>query len=101
MDYHQFESELNEGKIKEAHFSIEGYGHYRDCAVFYTPLPKDTESIFLPSIEFRLTHDGKEKMIFTKRFKGDAKIFYIKGIGRCSLRYIWKRVNIKSIEYFE
>ena len=99
MTYKEFIEGLSEGKILSMSFGIEGYGHYRDCKVIYTPSSGGDTPPFGPSIEFRLTPDGKEGCYFAKRFNGGEKIFYIQGLGRCTLQQIWKRVVIKDIQW--
>ncbi|MCR5079285.1 MAG: hypothetical protein K6B65_05165 [Bacilli bacterium] len=99
MECQEFVDKLNNGEILEAHFGIEGYGHYGHCKFTYTPDNSgDPHNLFLPYIELIKTRDGKEYARFHKRFNPGHKIFTIKNVNY-SLPYLWKRVRIVYIRY--
>ncbi|MCR5491914.1 MAG: hypothetical protein K6F32_07285 [Bacilli bacterium] len=101
MEYKEFLDKLNAGEIVEAHFKIDGYGHYGHCKFTYTPNNTgDEDNLFLPLIELTKTKDGSEWCRFHKRFDGSHKIFAIKRMNY-TLEAIWKRVVFCYIRYVD
>ena len=98
MKYCDFIDGINSGTIKKVVFSIADYPHYRNCTIESKPI--DPDRIELGKvIWFYLTPDGYEKRGFLDQIKEDAKLFKIKNKGTFSLKQMWDRVNIFSIQY--
>ena len=98
MKYCEFIDGINSGNIKKVSFSIANYPHYRNCVVE----SKSTNTNKAESskiIWFYLTPDGYEKKGFLNKIKEDTKLFNIKGKGNFSLKQMWDRINIHSVEY--
>ena len=93
MTYREFVDGLNCGTIKKASFSVENYAHYRNCVVEVNP-----SSPVGKIIVFYLTPDGYEKQGFLKKVKEDRKLFYLKNQGSFTLKQMWNRIKIHSIE---
>ena len=94
MTYREFVDQLNAGMFSKVVFSIDGYGHYRNCTFLYEGNPKKK---FL--ISLLLTKDGSERMYFHGFFNEGEKVFRIKGEGNLTLERAWKRVVIQEIVY--
>lgn len=90
---------LNEYKIQEMHFSVRGYGHYRDCKVIVQRDKLLNAEFYV--IKFILTKDGTENIGFYKQFNENEKIFRLKNQGKFTLKQIWDRICITEIKYFE
>ncbi len=98
MKYCDFIHNINSGIIKKVKFCISDYPHYRNCVIE----SKVTDASNIKSskiIWFYLTPDGYEKRGFLNKIKEDTKLFYITGKGSYTLKQIWDRVNIVSVEY--
>ena len=94
--YRDMLERLNDHRIEEVRFSIEGYGHYRDCVLrhFYEYLPALGKKAHL-GIEAVLSRD--ERAMFHGPFKDEMKIFHLGKEGKKSLRYLMKRIVVTSI----
>lgn len=98
MKYDDFIHNINSGIINKVKFSILDYPHYRNCVVESKVTdPSNIKSSKI--IWFYLVPDGYEKRGFLNKIEEDAKLFYIKGKGSYTLKQIWSRVNIESVEY--
>ncbi len=94
MTYREFVDQLNAGKFSRVAFSIDGYGHYRNCVFLYEGRPEGKHVISL-----LLTKDGSERMYFHGLFNEGEEVFRIKGEGNLTLERAWKKVKIQEIVY--
>lgn len=99
MLYKDFISDLNGGKIAEMNFSIDGYGHYKNCSVTVEDSVDFLREGTRPLIRFHLTKDLSERIYFYGDFNEEEKIFTIKGKGKFTLRDIWNKVIITNVVY--
>ena len=98
MNYCDFIHNINSGIIKKVKFCISDYPHYRNCVIeLKATNPSNINSGRI--IWFYLTPDGYEKRGFLNKIREDTKLFYIKGKGSYTLKQIWHKVNILSVEY--
>ncbi len=98
MEYDDFIKSINSGNITQFSFSIDGYNHYRDCRI-----SRIKDKIFngkiIEGIKVILTKDESEKVSFLWKFNESFKLFRLGKEGTFTLKQIWNRVIIKSIEY--
>ncbi|MBE6620232.1 MAG: hypothetical protein E7625_02555 [Ruminococcaceae bacterium] len=98
MEYQEFVDGINSGVIQKATFSVTGYAHYRNCRVESEIMTNPSGAYIGKIISFRLTPDGSEIRGFVDDIDEKAKLFYIKGKGSFTLKQMWSRITINSIE---
>lgn len=96
LSYNEFIKLLNQHKISEAEFSVKGYSHYNYCKVIVIKEKTKLNEFYL--IQFILTKDMSEYDSFYNEFDENYKLFDFKRKGKCTLKQIWDRVQIKMIE---
>ena len=98
MKYNELIRGINAGIIRKVSFSITNYAHYRNCIVEVkcsnAMCPESGRIIW-----FHLTPDGYEKKGFLNKINEDVKLFELKGKGKFTLKQIWDKVVVHSIEY--
>lgn len=98
MRYDEFINGINTGAIKRVVFSISEYAHYRNCIV-ESKLSDPNNKNSLRIIWVYLTTDDYEKKGFLNEFKENVKLFNFKKKGQFTLKQVWNRVKIHSVEY--
>ena len=99
MEYHDFINGVNNGTIKKISFSVSDYSHYGNCIMesqYSNPNDENSSKI----IWFYLTPDGYEKKGFLNKIKEDTKLFCFKGKGTFTLKQLWNKIKINSVEYY-
>lgn len=98
MLYRNFIDQINTYKIKEVHFSINGFSHYKECKIFHhVDIIRNGKEISL--IVCQLTTDEYEKVSFLGEFDETYKLFDFGRKGKFTLKQIWDNVIINEIEY--
>ncbi len=97
MDYCEFIQKINEGKIAKLVFSLANYSHYKDCSIEYI-VDNPKEGVFIKIITLTLTSDKTERVSFYKFFDEKYKLFDFKRKGKFTLKQVWDKIIIKSIE---
>ncbi|MBQ1230500.1 MAG: hypothetical protein IIX80_05630 [Clostridia bacterium] len=98
MEYQEFIDGINNGAIQKASFSVADYAHYRNCKIESKISTNPTGTHAFRVIWVSLTQDGSEKKGFLQDFDENAKLFYIKNKGSFTLKQMWSRITIHSIE---
>lgn len=95
-NYQKLIDGLNDGKIKQIHFSLSDYNHYKDCLI-----TRKEDNIFngktITLIEVKLTKDSSEKISFLNTFEENYKLFNLGKKGRFTLKQLWSKINIIEI----
>lgn len=91
--YENFINEINSGKIQKISFSIKDYFHYRNCRI------ERGQHNWSNCIIVTLTNDNSEGYEFFYKFNEKCKLFKIGNAKTLTLKQIWDRVEISSIEY--
>ncbi len=87
---------MKEHRIDGIVFDIEGYAHYHDCRIAY--VYEDYPLLGKRSVNgVEAVLSRNEKARFYGAINPDEKLFHIKGQGKQSLRFLWKKVRIKEI----
>lgn len=97
MDYCEFIQKINAGKIKKLLFSLSSYPHYKNCSIEHV-VDNPKEGVFIKIIIVTLTSDKTEKVSFYKFFDEKYKLFDFKRKGKFTLKQIWDKIVIRSIE---
>ncbi len=93
LEYEDFISALQSGKIKKIEFFVKGYGHYKSCSISCEPAITKTGKLITVSL-------AKDEFCeFYGDFNEEEKLFHIKGKGCFTLKQIWKDIEIKGISY--
>ncbi len=96
LKYNEFIELLNQHKISEVTFFITEYSHYNSCRIIISKeKPKESEFYL---IKFVLTKDLSEMVSFYNIFDENYKLFDLKRKGKYTLKQIWDRVQISSLE---
>ena len=97
MEYCEFIDKINSGEIRKILFSVSDHTHYKECYIEHKiDYPKKDVAIKL--IIVTLTKDETEKVAFYKTFDETYKLFDFKRQGKFTLKQIWNKILIKSIE---
>ena len=98
MEYQEFVDGINSGAIQKATFSVTGYAHYRNCRVQSEIMTNPSGAYVGKIISFCLTPDQSEIRGFVDNIDEKAKLFHIKGKGSYTLKQMWSRITINTIE---
>lgn len=88
---------INSHKISLIEFKVKDYAHYKNCKIVVREeqLP-NSNNIFL--IDIILTKDESEHFCFYDKFKEEYKLFYLGKKGSFTLKQLWDRIEIISIQ---
>ena len=95
-DYRSLIDRLNAHEIEGFRFSVQGYGHYRNCvlAIAYDEFPQFGKRV---PYGVKATLAKGESATFYGKFNEGEKIFHLAGLGRKTLYDVWDRVEILEI----
>ena len=96
LKYNEFIELLNQHKISDVIFSVAGYSHYNYCKITISKEKPKEREFYL--IKFVLTKDLSEMVSFYNIFDENYKLFDLKRKGKYTLKQIWDRVQISSLE---
>ena len=99
IKYEELIKLINNHKIAEVKFSIDGYPHYKNCKIIVIKEKPKSRMFYL--IEVILTKDMSEFVSFFDDFNEEYKLFNFKRKGKYTLKQIWNWVKIHSIEFLE
>ena len=98
MEYQEFVDGINKGTIQKVSFSVQGYAHYRNCVIESKCMINSNGVNIGKIISVHLTPDGSERKGFLDDIDEKTKLFHIKGKGTFTLKQMWDRITINSIE---
>ena len=89
---------INNGTIKQVHFCVNNYPHYKNCIITRTD-HKIYNGKLITQIDVSLTNDSSEKISFLDTFKEDVKLFNIGKKGKFTIKQLWSEIAILEIVY--
>ena len=96
LKYNEFIELLNQHKISDVTFSVAGYAHYNYCKITISKeKPKESEFYLIKIV---LTKDLSEMVSFYNVFDENYKLFDLKRKGKYTLKQIWDRIQINTLE---
>ena len=98
MEYDRFITSINSGVIKKVVFAISDYSHYNNCSIV-SKIESPNVNFSFRSITVKLTNDDTETVSFYEKFNEMSKLFNFGRKGKFTLKQVWNRIIIKSIEY--
>lgn len=98
MYYKEFIDGINDKRIKQIDFYIDGYNHYKNCSVGrYGDVFNDNQFDF--RIMCILTKDRSECVSFIDEFNENYKLFDFGRKGKFTLKEVWDKVVVTNIQY--
>lgn len=97
LSYQQFIDGINNGQIVKVVFQVKDYAHYKYCSIerIVEVLPNSNSIIY---IYVKLAKDCEQRSFF-KTFDEKYKLFDMKRKGTFTLKQMWDRIEVISIDY--
>ncbi len=99
ISYDELIKKINNHEISNVEFGIADYQHYSNCRIEVNKELINNKLIVI--IEVKLTNDLSEYESFYNRFDESYKLFNLGRKGSFTLKQIWDKVTIKSINYYQ
>ena len=97
--YEELIGGINRGTISGFYFCVNGYAHYKNCALFRKE-DKIANGKYITRIEVNLVKDGTETYSFYKTFQDDFKIFNMGRKGKFTLKQLWSDITVLEVIRF-
>lgn len=91
FEYGKIIDDLQKGIIRKISFSVQGYGHYKNCSIVCEDAITKSGKI----ITVTLAKD--ECCTFYGSFNENEKLFRIKGKGSFTLKEMWDKIQITEV----
>ncbi len=100
QSYQEVIDGINQGTIKRFCFAVDGYAHYKNCSIesYDETVRGAVREVTYHTIRVTLTADGKEDVSFLNNFKEDYKLFRMGKQGTFTLKQLWDKIVVISIE---
>ena len=99
--YQEFIKGINKGIIRKLVFAVKGYAHYRHCEISREKktICRGERSVCYDAIKVALTNDPSEHVSFWDTYNESYQLFRMGRKGSFTLKQMWDKIEILSIEY--